>query len=45
LPVKAAELRDFERELPAAPRVHIDVAAAQTLEALDAPSGIPAVVE
>jgi len=31
--------------LPAAPRVHIDVAAARTLEALDAPSGILNVVE
>jgi uncharacterized protein YbjT (DUF2867 family) len=35
----------FERELPAAPRVHIDHAAARTLEALDAPSGIITVVD
>jgi nucleoside-diphosphate-sugar epimerase len=35
----------FEGELPPAPRVHIDDAAARTLEALDAPSGILTVVE
>ena len=35
----------FEREPPAAPRVHIDTAAARTLEALDAPPGILTVVE
>ena len=35
----------FERELPPAPRVHIDTAAARTLEALDAPPGILTVVE
>jgi nucleoside-diphosphate-sugar epimerase len=35
----------FEGELPPAPRVHIDAAAARTLEALDAPSGILTVVE
>jgi hypothetical protein len=35
----------FEGELPPAPRVHIDTAAARTLEALDAPSGILTVVE
>jgi nucleoside-diphosphate-sugar epimerase len=35
----------FEGELPPAPRVHIDTAAARTLEALDAPSGILIVVE
>ena len=35
----------YEREIPAAPRVHIDTAAAQTLEALDAPSGILTVVD
>jgi nucleoside-diphosphate-sugar epimerase len=35
----------FEAELPPAPRVHIDTAAARTLEALDAPSGILTVVE
>jgi nucleoside-diphosphate-sugar epimerase len=35
----------FEDELPPAPRVHIDTAAARTLEALDAPSGILTVVE
>ena len=35
----------YEREIPAAPRVHIDTAAARTLEALDAPSGIQMVVE
>lgn len=35
----------YEGELPAAPRVHIDTAAARTLEALDAPSGILTVVD
>ena len=35
----------FEGELPASPRVHIDTAAARTLEALDAPPGILTVVE
>jgi hypothetical protein len=35
----------YEGELPAAPRVHIDIAAARTLEALDAPSGILTVVD
>ena len=35
----------FEGELPPAPRVHIDTAAARTLEALDAPSGILTVIE
>ena len=35
----------YEREIPAAPRVHIDTAAARTLEALDAPSGILTVVD
>ena len=35
----------FERELPAAPRVHIDTAAARTLEAIDAPSGIVTITE
>ena len=35
----------FERELPAPPRVHIDIAAARTLEALDAPPGILTVVD
>jgi uncharacterized protein YbjT (DUF2867 family) len=35
----------FEGELPPAPRVHVDTAAARTLEALDAPSGILTVVE
>jgi nucleoside-diphosphate-sugar epimerase len=35
----------FEAELPAAPRVHIDVAVARTLEALDAPSGILTIVD
>jgi NAD(P)H-binding len=35
----------FEGELPPSPRVHIDTAAARTLEALDAPPGILTVVE
>jgi hypothetical protein len=35
----------FQGELPPAPRVHIDTAAARTIEALDAPSGILTVVE
>jgi nucleoside-diphosphate-sugar epimerase len=34
----------FEEELPP-PRVHIDTAAARTLEALDAPTGILTVVD
>jgi nucleoside-diphosphate-sugar epimerase len=35
----------FERDLPDAPRVHIDTAAARTLEALDAEPGILTVVD
>jgi hypothetical protein len=35
----------YEGGLPAAPRVHIDIAAARTLEALDAPSGVLTVVD
>jgi uncharacterized protein YbjT (DUF2867 family) len=35
----------FEGQLPPAPRVHIDTAAARTLEALDAPTGILTIVE
>ena len=35
----------FEGDLPPAPRVHIDAAAARTLEALDAPSGIVTIVD
>jgi nucleoside-diphosphate-sugar epimerase len=35
----------YEEALPAPPRVHIDVAAARTLDALDAPSGILTVVD
>jgi hypothetical protein len=35
----------FPGDLPPAPRVHIDTAAARTLEALDAPSGILSVVD
>jgi nucleoside-diphosphate-sugar epimerase len=35
----------FEGDLPSAPRVHIDTAAARTLEALDAPSGILTIVD
>ena len=35
----------YEGELPAPPRVTIDIAAARTLEALDAPSGILTVVD
>jgi nucleoside-diphosphate-sugar epimerase len=35
----------YEGDLPAPPRVHIDIAAARTLEALDAPSGILTVVD
>jgi nucleoside-diphosphate-sugar epimerase len=35
----------WENELPPAPRVQIDVAAARTVEALDAPSGILTVVD
>jgi nucleoside-diphosphate-sugar epimerase len=35
----------YEGELPTAPRVHIDTAAARTVGALDAPSGILTVVD
>jgi nucleoside-diphosphate-sugar epimerase len=35
----------FKRELPPAPRVHIDTAAARTLEALNAAPGILTIVE
>lgn len=35
----------FENELPTAPRVHIDTAAARTIDALNAPSGILTVVD
>jgi nucleoside-diphosphate-sugar epimerase len=35
----------FERELPAAPRVHIDSAAAATLAALDASPGILTIID
>ena len=35
----------FEGDLPPTPRVHIDTAAARTLEALDAPSGIVTIVD
>jgi nucleoside-diphosphate-sugar epimerase len=35
----------FEGDLPPAPRVHIDTAAARTLEALDAPSSILTIVD
>ncbi len=35
----------FEQDLPAAPRVHIDTAAARTLEALDAEPGVLTVVD
>jgi nucleoside-diphosphate-sugar epimerase len=35
----------FEGDLPTAPRVHIVTAAARTLEALDAPSGIVTIVD
>jgi nucleoside-diphosphate-sugar epimerase len=35
----------FEGDLPPAPRVHIDTAAARTLDALDAPSGILTIVD
>lgn len=35
----------YEGELPSAPRVHIDTAAARTVELLDAPSGIVTVVD
>jgi hypothetical protein len=35
----------FEGDLPSAPRVHIDTAAARTLESLDAPSGIVTIVD
>lgn len=35
----------FEGDPPSAPRVHIDTAAARTLEALDAPSGILTIVD
>jgi hypothetical protein len=35
----------YEDELPPAPRVHIDVAAARTLAALDAATGVVTVVD
>ena len=35
----------YEAEPPAAPRIHIDVAASRTLDALDSPSGILTLVE
>jgi len=35
----------FDGSLPPAPRVHIDTAAARTLDALDAPSGVVTIVE
>ncbi len=35
----------FERELPATPRVHIDTAAARTLEAIDARTGIVTITD
>ena len=35
----------FESELPPTPRVHIDTAAARTLEALVAPTGVLAIVD
>jgi uncharacterized protein YbjT (DUF2867 family) len=35
----------FQDELPSAPRVHIDTAAARTLEALNAPTGIVTVID
>jgi nucleoside-diphosphate-sugar epimerase len=35
----------FEGDLPPGPRVHIDAAAARTLEALDAPSSIVTIVD
>ena len=35
----------YEGELPSAPRVHVDTAAARTVEALDAPSGILTIVD
>jgi hypothetical protein len=35
----------FEAELPDGPRVHIDVAAARTVDALDADTGILTIVE
>jgi nucleoside-diphosphate-sugar epimerase len=35
----------FERDLPPAPRVHIDSAVARTLDALDAASGVLTVVD
>ena len=35
----------YEGEIPSAPCVHIDAAAARTLDALDAPSGILTVVD
>lgn len=34
----------YQQKLPPAPRVHIDIAAARTLQALDAPPGIMTVV-
>ena len=35
----------YEGELPSAPRVHVDTAAARTVEALDAPSGVLTIVD
>ncbi len=35
----------YEGEIPPAPRIHIDTAAARTVESLDAPSGIVTVVD
>ncbi|WP_099039268.1 SDR family oxidoreductase [Mycobacterium neglectum] len=35
----------YPNELPSAPRVHIDTAAARTVEALDAPTGILTIVD
>jgi uncharacterized protein YbjT (DUF2867 family) len=35
----------YERDLPSKPRVHIDTAAARSLDALDAPSGVLTIVD
>jgi nucleoside-diphosphate-sugar epimerase len=35
----------YEGEIPSAPRIHIDTAAARTVELLDAPSGIVTIVD
>jgi hypothetical protein len=35
----------YEAEPPAAPRIHVDAAAARTFDALDSPSGILTLVE